>query len=763
MGVSGQYSFWLVALSILIAIVASYTALDLAGRIRASVGGVRAAWLGTAALAMGGGIWAMHFVGMLAFHMHGVDMAYEPGLTLVSLLIAVAATGLGFSVTARSNLSIPVYCVAGLFMGLGIAAMHYTGMAAMRISAQIRFDPAWIIISVLIAVVASTVALGLSARTHSLGAKAIAAVAMGAAVAGMHYAGMVGVIFIPYEGLSAPTGAALTAPMLAIGISTATLLILLLGLVAAMVDRRLALMAEREAAALRSSEERFRQLYKRTPLPLYALDESGALVHVSDAWLALLGYSRSDVVGRRLINFMTESSARQMIDVDWPALLREGVVIDAEYRVVARNGTFLDVVGSMSIDRDQAGAPLLVLGGLTDITERKRAEDALRQAQRLEAIGQLTGGVAHDFNNLLSVILGNLELLTRRPQSDPKALKLVESARQGALRGASLTQRLLAFARKQELRPEAVEVPALVHGMSELLRRSLGPRVQVETQFPLGLRRVHVDAHQLELTLLNLALNSRDAMPDGGLITLAAMERDTSGDNVLPSGRYVCIAVTDTGTGMDAATLARATEPFFTTKGVGKGTGLGLSMAQGLAEQSGGRLELTSALGRGTTVTLWLPVAAETPTPVRDAPQSEESETSGTSLRIMVVDDDPLVLAQVRAMLEELGHAVCEACSGEEALRLLSEVESLDLLLTDYLMPGMTGRDLAEVVRTRRPEIPVLMMSAFADLPSGAPVLERLAKPFTLQQLASAIAAIQPLAGGGNVTRLDQFARPRTA
>ncbi|MBN8905094.1 MAG: response regulator, partial [Rhodospirillales bacterium] len=246
--------------------------------------------------------------------------------------------------------------------------------------------------------------------------------------------------------------------------------------------------------------------------------------------------------------------------------------------------------------------------------------------------------------------------------------------------------------------------------------------------------RVHVDAHQLELTLLNLALNSRDAMRDGGTITLAAVERDITADSVLPSGRYVCLSVTDTGIGMDAATLARATEPFFTTKGVGKGTGLGLSMAQGLAEQSGGRLELSSVLGRGTTVTLWLPVAAETQAQVPDAPQSEERETSGPPLRILVVDDDSLVLAQARAMLEELGHTVREACSGEEALGALSEVDSLDLLLTDYLMPGMTGLELTEAVRTRRPGMPILLMSAFADLPSGAPALSRLAKPFTLQQ-----------------------------
>ncbi|MDP9086906.1 MAG: response regulator, partial [Pseudomonadota bacterium] len=354
---------------------------------------------------------------------------------------------------------------------------------------------------------------------------------------------------------------------------------------------------------------------------------------------------------------------------------------------------------------------------------------------------------------LLAVVVGNLDLLRRKLPDDPKLTRLVESALEGAQRGASLTQRLLAFARRQDLRPEAVDVPDLVRGMTDMLQRSLGPLVRVETRFPLDLPPVHADAHQLEMALLNLAVNARDAMPDGGTVNVSAAteylgETDPAG---LPSGRYVRLTLADTGDGMDEATLARATEPFFTTKGVGKGTGLGLSMVHGLAAQSGGRLSIRSQVGHGTTIALYLPATVKLAAGKRHLPE-KTSERSSEPLDILVVDDDPLVLANTAALLEDLGHEVRLAVSGDDALEHLARAPRVDLIVTDQLMPGMTGSQLAARVRISAPDMPVLIVSGFAELESSEgrryPMLP---KPF---DRAALVGALEDIRKSANVVPL---------
>jgi signal transduction histidine kinase/CheY-like chemotaxis protein len=378
-----------------------------------------------------------------------------------------------------------------------------------------------------------------------------------------------------------------------------------------------------------------------------------------------------------------------------------------------------------------------------EIVRRERAEADLVQAQKMEAIGQLTGGVAHDFNNLLAVVLGNLDLLRRRLPDDPRAKRLVENAIEGAERGASLTQRMLAFARRQELKPGAIAIPALVQGMSDLLRRSLGPTVKIVTRFATGLPPAHVDGHQLELAILNLAVNARDAMPNGGTLTVGAEEVEAQADGPLAAGTYIRLFVQDTGEGMDEATLARATEPFFTTKGVGKGTGLGLSLVHGIAAQSGGRFVLKSRPGEGTTAEIWLPVirgmVAAAPVPAAPA---ERRSAHLRSLLVLAVDDDGLVLWNTVAMLEDLGHEVLPAQSAKEALRILEREPGVELVITDHAMPEMTGLDLAMELRRRRPDVPVILSSGYAELGEAAdPTLPRLQKPYSQDALAEAIAS----------------------
>jgi signal transduction histidine kinase len=375
--------------------------------------------------------------------------------------------------------------------------------------------------------------------------------------------------------------------------------------------------------------------------------------------------------------------------------------------------------------------------------EREQALAQVHEMQKLDSLGQLTGGLAHDFNNLLMAVLGNLEMLTRRINGDDGARKLIDGATRAAERGAALTKRLLAFARRQELRPESVDVAQLIDEMSDLLRRTLGPTIELAASFPEDLARVHVDPNQLELAILNLSLNARDAMPQGGKLTISARRESVERINQreLTPGDFVRIQVSDSGTGMDEATLKRAAEPFFTTKGLGKGTGLGLSSVYGLAKQSGGAIAVASRVGSGTTVELWLPVTASTTPRIVTAAKNDCATSRACS--ILLVDDDPMVAETTVGMLEVLGHHVTVASSAGRALEMLGANTAVDLVITDYAMPGMTGKELAQRIRETRPGLPVVLASGYADLAaqddSGLP---RLDKPYALDKLASMIGAM---------------------
>ncbi|MDF2116820.1 response regulator [Roseiarcaceae bacterium H3SJ34-1] len=374
---------------------------------------------------------------------------------------------------------------------------------------------------------------------------------------------------------------------------------------------------------------------------------------------------------------------------------------------------------------------------VAEVAAREHAQKQLLQSQKMESIGQLTGGVAHDFNNLLMAVMGNLELLAKRIPDDARMRRLLDGAMQGARRGASLTQRMLAFSRQQDLKTSSIDMAQLVLGMRDLLERSLGPRFDLRLRLADRLPAAQVDANQIELAILNLAINSRDAMPNGGQIAIDVSMRDVKGGKPVRDGRYVLVQVEDTGTGMDAETLNKSIEPFFSTKPLGKGTGLGLSMVHGLVVQLGGHFELASEVGKGTTACLWLPVANELPTT-----EKIEISAGGDTMAatILVVDDDPLIAMSTVDMLEDLGHKVIEANSAKQALEILQSGQSIDLLMTDQAMPGMTGTELIEMVRPQHPDLPVLLATGYADLPAGKWAnLPRLAKPYQQAQLEAEV------------------------
>jgi signal transduction histidine kinase len=375
----------------------------------------------------------------------------------------------------------------------------------------------------------------------------------------------------------------------------------------------------------------------------------------------------------------------------------------------------------------------------TAIGERETALAQLHEAQKLETLGQLTGGVAHDFNNLLAPIMGSLDLLQVRHGAEPRSKRLIDAAMASTERAKTLVARLLSFARRQALQPRAVDVPALVHGMSDLVQRSLGSAIAVRIDAAPGVAPAHVDPNQLELAILNLAINARDAMPEGGTLTLGVAEEQLAADNdhgVAP-GTYVHVSVADTGQGMDAATLRRAIEPFFTTKAQGRGTGLGLSMVHGLAAQSGGAFALDSAPGAGTRASLWLPRSSAKVAELR--PAAITRPPVGGRGHVLVVDDEDMVRMGTTELLMEMGYRVSQASSGAQALDLLDR-ERFDILVSDYLMPGMNGAMLTSEVRERAPMMPIVLVTGYAsadlDLAAGVAML---AKPFRQRDLAASI------------------------
>lgn len=494
----------------------------------------------------------------------------------------------------------------------------------------------------------------------------------------------------------------------------------------------------RIAAALRRSEERLRLINDTIPILIGYVDANEVYQYANKGYSDWYGHPEGGVTGRGVREVIGEQVYGQVRDSVRRALA--GQQVTYEYQM-DRLGQTVFARSTLVPEIGPENEPLGFFVFSHEITEQKRMQAALVQAQKMEAIGQLTGGLAHDFNNLLTVIIGNLAALQDHRPGDSEVNEFVEPALQSARRGVQLIKRLLTFSRQQPLEPQAVDIGQLIVSLAKLVRRSLPESIAVSTDLPSALHAL-VDPGQLESALLNFALNARDAMPAGGRLHIAArpveLSTDAAAFDVAP-GAYAMIEVVDNGSGMDAATLARVFEPFFTTKRFGLGSGLGLSMAYGFAKQSGGGVLIQSQPGQGTTVLMVLPLTA--PEQDSDAPLDDAPLLLGGEL-VLLVEDEPNVRRVVRQQLIDLGYPVIEAENGAQALEMIEHIPDIAIIVSDIIMPGgIDGRQLAEWVRQHHHPIRILLMSGYADEndDQGTSDLPLLAKPFVRQDLARAL------------------------
>ena len=508
--------------------------------------------------------------------------------------------------------------------------------------------------------------------------------------------------------------------------------------------------AYRETLAARHRVEAMHSIKQRvfdTTLDLILVtDRQGSLIHVSPSSVGILGYPADEMVGKSALNFIYPD------DLDNTR---------SEMRA-ARQGKRLRTFDCRYMHKDGRVVPLAWTGVWAepeqqhffigrDMTERMAAEERLRRSQRLEAVGQLTGGMAHDFNNLLTIVIGNLELLQDSVGADPDAAASVQTALAASLRGADLTRQLLAFARRQPLDTQSIAIDERISATLDLLRRTLGEAIEIVTTMAPELWLASVDPVQFESALVNLAINARDAMPDGGRLTIETANRQIDESyaaehiDVTP-GDYVMLTVSDTGIGMPPEVLARVFEPFFTTKPVGEGTGLGLSMVYGFARQSQGHVKVYSEVGRGTAVRLYLPRAGDGAAAAAAPPPA--ASPAGRGQCVLLVEDNPGVRKIVARQLAELGYGVIEAEDGDSAFKIIESGEPIELLFTDVVMPGgMSGEDLARAARRLRPELKILLTSGFtrSSIQTGAGRDEfkhLLTKPYRKAELAAVLHGI---------------------
>ncbi len=859
-GLTGSYDLRLVELSVVIAICASYAALDLAGRVTAARGFARTVWLIGGAAAMGLGIWSMHYIGMLAFKLP-VPVEYDWPTVLLSLIAAILASSVALFVVSRKKMGAWRAVAGSIPMGLGIAAMHYSGMEAMRLTAMCHYDARLVALSVVLAIVISFVALCLAflSREEKQGMmtrKIASAVVMGAAIPVMHYTGMAAASFMP---MNTPPDLSHSVSITALGtagIAMVTMAVLGIAILTSLFDRRYSA----QSLELESAEQRYRLLFERSLAGIIRTTLDGTILDCNQACARILGYaSREELMAspvadhyfdpedrntftaklkkeKSLANYehclrrkdgtpvWLLASAHLVEGRDGTPAVNEETFIDiterkkaeetfrkafdanpepmtissiAEGRYIDVNEAFLrvtgyareEVIGHTSLEinfwekpetrtelvntlrtagsvrnleikyRTKSGeqrvaldsSEIIEVGGqkcmisiLRDMTEQKSLEKQLRQAQKMEAVGQLTGGIAHDFNNMLGVIIGYSEVVTERLSGNEPLQKKCEQITKAAQSAASLTRQLLAFSRQQVLEPKFLDLNSIVRNMEKMLRRLIGEDITFSTGLGPTLGSIKADQGQIEQVIINLVVNARDAMPDGGKVRIETSAVELSGEyskKHLPQlpGSYVLLTVSDTGVGMDSETQARIFEPFFTTKEVGKGTGLGLSTVYGVVRQFDGHIWVYSEPGQGTTFKIYLPRTSQAPA-VMKSNNRLASTIRGTET-LLLVEDEEALRELTRSLLADQGYKVLEAARPERAVEIAKQYkDTIHLLLTDMVMPGINGKVLAETLASVRPDMKVVFMSGYTGFNHAALTdakVTLLSKPFTKDNLLS--------------------------
>jgi len=753
---TGSYDYPTVALSFLMAVSASYAALDLSGRVTAARSSARAAWLAGGAAAMGLGIWSMHFTGMLAFHLP-VAARYHWPTVLVSLLAAAVASAVALYVASREKMG-PLQALAGSVpMGAGIASMHYIGMAAMSLAAVTQFDRLLVGLSIVLAIVFSFAALllafDLREETRETTPRKIgSAIVLGIAICAMHYTAMAAASFRP---AAVSAGLSRTVSISALGtagIATVTLTVLGLAVLASSIDR------QHYAQALTQLEGDYRLLIERAPYGILRSTPDGRLLMVNPALVRMLGYPCEAELLKADLNrdlYVRRADRERII-----ARHSEGdQTIDTELEWKRKDGRQIRVRAHGRVIRDKPDAVNYFEVIVEDITERKRLEDQARRAQKMEAIGQFAEGIAHDFNNLLQVILGQSQLVAKQIDPNSGSGVRLQHVLTAAERAKWLTTQLLLFGRQDAVEVQVIDPNAVLAELRTMLERLMGEDIVLVTELSPDLWRVRSERERIQQVIMNLAANARDAMPGGGTLKIvtenAEVNEATAAQHPgVPPGRYVVVTVGDSGTGMDAATRAHIFEPFFTTKEPGKGTGLGLAVVQNIVAQQGGYVTLQSEPGHGSTFRIYLP-AVEEAAPAPAAERIERGSPRGSET-VLLVEDSQSVRLLIRDYLESSGYTVLEATDSEQAVELARKHQGpLHLVLTDVVMPRIGGPELARRLRTIHPETGVLYMSGYvARAPAAEEKMEEsvsiLQKPFTAEDLLWNVRRILDKGGTSN-------------
>ncbi len=723
----------LVGLGFLIAFLGWHASMSLVRRASSRSGLRRLAWLSASAVPIGFATWSMHLVAFMRAPPPLVG--WDAGCTIVSLLMAVLTAWLSLALAGRAHDRRRCALVATV-TGVGFCSVFFidaTGLAGVEASVV---DAGLVVLAIILGAAASATASWLGRRgSGGLGNAACLALVASLATA---------MIWISVEATSLaphiPLSHAFTLPAasLAAGAALCSALLSAIGWLAASFDRRLEQLAERSTRLVRQNEKRLQDILRQLPFGIVVADVATKAVVFSnrEADRVLHDLDRPGVHGHGF--FPTGEAIGDPLE----RALRDEETVHRELQFFRRpDGTAVTLEISASPIYDEQRRLVTAIAAFQDVSNRVRAEADLRQAQKMDALGQLTGGIAHDTNNLLTAILGNLDLLEPRLADDQQRV-LLRNALSATERGAKLTSQLLGFSRRQSLMPCPVNVNQAVAEMHPLLTSTLGGTIRIECTLKADLWPAFADPTQLELVLLNLSINARDAMPAGGAIHVGTENMvlaDPLGPTDPPPGEYVMLSVRDSGTGMDQATLARAFEPFFTTKGPGRGSGLGLSQVLGIAQQLGGGVRIFSDAGHGTTVQLFMPrsLAQVQSRPLASAGPDRTSVLDGKI--VLLVDDDQDVRTAARALLAHFGCIVIEEADGRAAVARVAGAERIDMVLIDFAMPGLTGADAAERIRAIRPKLPILLITGYADadhLPGVEGRFATLQKPFRGAQLA---------------------------